>query len=178
MTQNNVKEVEDLFEIALSLPIEERDAYLHTQTTSIATIKEVLELLQAHDELDGFLTEPLLIENDIAPICPDLTGQRVNVWQVDHLIGQGGMGKVYLAHRADGAYQQSVAFKVVEFKFFDNAAFLKERQILADLNHPNIVSLLDAGTLAEGFPYLIMEYIDGLPIDQWVKHNHQLTQQA
>ncbi len=90
---------------------------------------------------------------------------------MDYLIGQGGMGRVYLAHRADGEYEQSVAFKVVEFKSFDNESFFKERQILADLDHPNIVSLFDAGTLEEGFPYLVMEHIDGLPLDQYVKKN-------
>ena len=128
--------------------------------------------------MGGFLTEPLSIEDDFSPVCPDLSGRLVNTWQVDHQIGQGGMGRVYLAHRADGEYQQNVAFKVVEYKAFNNAAFLKERQILADLDHPNIVSLLDAGTLEEGFPYLIMEYIDGQPIDLWVKQNKAFTPQA
>ncbi len=175
MPKNSFKEIEQLFEAVLVLPKKERNAYLKSKTCSQEALNEVLELLQAHDDLGGFLTEPLSIEDNFTPICPDLSGRLVNVWQVDHQIGQGGMGRVYLAHRADGEYQQNVAFKVVEYKAFNNAAFLKERQILADLDHPNIVSLLDAGTLQEGFPYLIMEYIDGLPIDRWVKQNKKLT---
>ncbi len=175
MTQNSFNEIERLFEAVLMLSKKDRSAYLKSKTASKETINEVLELLQAHDDLGGFLTEPLSIEDGFPPICPDLSGRLVNVWQVDHQIGQGGMGRVYLAHRADGEYQQTVAFKVVEYKDFNNAAFLKERQILADLDHPNIVSLLDAGTLQEGFPYLIMEYIDGLPIDRWVKQNNKFT---
>jgi serine/threonine protein kinase len=176
MTNDRLNKIEQLFETALPLPKKERTAYLKSKTESKKIISEVLELLQAHDELGSFLTEPLSIENDFIPVCPDLSGRLVNVWQIDHLIGQGGMGRVYLAQRADGEYQQTVAFKVVEYKAFDNSSFLRERQILADLDHPNIVSLLDAGTLEEGFPYLIMEYIDGLPIDQWVKQHKEFTQ--
>ena len=175
MPQNSLDEIEQLFEAVLLLPKGECTAYLKSQTSSKEIINEVLELLQAHNDLGGFLTEPLSIEDDFILICPDLSGRLVNVWQVSHQIGQGGMGRVYLAHRADGEYEQTVAFKVVEYKAFNNAAFLKERQILADLEHPNIVSLLDAGTLQEGYPYLIMEYIDGLSIDDWVKQSKELT---
>ncbi|MCK5916780.1 MAG: serine/threonine protein kinase [Cocleimonas sp.] len=175
MTPNSLDEIEQLFEAVLLLPKGECTAYLKSQTSSKEIINEVLELLQAHNDLGGFLTEPLSIEDDFILICPDLSGRLVNVWQVSHQIGQGGMGRVYLAHRADGEYEQTVAFKVVEYKAFNNAAFLKERQILADLEHPNIVSLLDAGTLQEGYPYLIMEYIDGLSIDDWVKQSKELT---
>ena len=164
-----VEEVEQLFDKVIQLASPQRLRYLQDNASSIEVIDEVLELLTAHDDLGGFLTEPLHIDDTFSPVCPDLTGRRVGVWQVDYLIGQGGMGRVYLAHRADGEYEQSVAFKVVEFKSFDNASFFKERQILADLDHPNIVSLFDAGTLEEGFPYLVMEYIDGMPLDKYIQ---------
>ncbi|HIO92039.1 MAG TPA: serine/threonine protein kinase [Leucothrix mucor] len=171
------EEVELLFDGATQLEAQEQLAYLQATASSKLIITEVLELLQAHNSLGGFLTKPLKIDDLQAPICPDLTERRVGVWQVDHLIGQGGMGRVYLAHRADGEYEQKVAFKVVEFKSFDNESFFKERQILADLDHPNIVSLFDAGTLEEGFPYLVMEYIDGTPLDKYVRQQQNISQQ-
>jgi tetratricopeptide (TPR) repeat protein len=83
-------------------------------------------------------------------------------------LGSGGMGTVYLAERADGQFQQTVAVKVlaphVAGESF-RARFLAERQILADLSHPNITKLLDGGVTPEGTPYLVMEYIDGQPLD-------------
>ena len=173
--QDDFKEVERLFDIISQLPRQERFDYLKLHASSTAIIEEVSSLLNAYDDLGGFLTEPLQIDEVVNIVCPDLTGRRIGVWKVDHLIGQGGMGRVYLAHRADGEYQQSVAFKVVEYQRFDNEAFLKERQILADLDHPNIVSLFDAGTLEEGFPYLVMEYVDGLPLDQYILQNKEIS---
>ena len=173
--ENSFAEVELLFDKVSQLASQQRLRYLQDNASSIVVMDEVLELLTAHDDLGGFLTEPLQIDDSFSSACPDLTGRRIGVWQVDHLVGQGGMGRVYLAHRADGEYEQSVAFKVVEFKSFDNESFFKERQILADLDHPNIVSLFDAGTLEEGFPYLVMEYIDGVPLDKYIQQNPTLS---
>lgn len=76
-------------------------------------------------------------------------------------IATGGMGDVYRAVRADGAYDKQVAIKIIL------ARFQNERQILASLDHPNIASLLDGGKTEEGLPYLVMEYIQGLPIDEF-----------
>ena len=79
------------------------------------------------------------------------------------------MGAVYLAERTDGQFQKHVAVKLIK-RGMDTAAVLRrfrdERQILADLEHPNIARLLDAGTTDDGRPYFLMEYIDGLPIDR------------
>ena len=174
---NSFAEVELLFDEVTQLVPQKRLCYLQDKASSIAIMDEVLELLEAHDDLGGFLTEPLQIDDSFSSssVCPDLTGRCIGVWQVDYLVGQGGMGRVYLAHRADGEYEQNVAFKVVEFKSFDNESFLKERQILADLDHPNIVSLFDAGTLEEGFPYLVMEYIDGVPLDKYIQQTPNMS---
>jgi serine/threonine protein kinase len=85
-------------------------------------------------------------------------------------VGSGGMGAVYLAERADGQFQQTVALKVIAPHVAGEAfreRFLAERQILAGFNHPNITKLLDGGVTAEGTPYLVMEYVDGQPLDRY-----------
>jgi serine/threonine protein kinase len=91
-------------------------------------------------------------------------------YRIDCEIGAGGMGTVYLAHRADGQFEQKVALKVVSAHLrsqFFAERFRTERQILAQLNHPNITRLLDGGVSADGDPYLVMEYVDGRPIHQF-----------
>jgi serine/threonine protein kinase len=97
-------------------------------------------------------------------------GETVGGYILDAEIGQGGMGTVYLAHRADGEYDQHVALKAVSVhlrtKFFAEL-FRAERQILANLNHPNITRLLDGGVSSAGDPYLVMEFVDGQPINRY-----------
>ena len=138
----------------------------------LETLKEVHSLLLAHHESDTFLTEPLPIKkvfDEITERCPDLTGRRLGVYEVIRQIGHGGMGRIYSAKRIDGEYEQIVAIKVVEVSNLEIELFLKERQLLADIKHPNIVTLLDGGTLEEGFPYLVMELVDGIGIDHFVR---------
>jgi serine/threonine protein kinase len=89
-------------------------------------------------------------------------------YRLVRLLGSGGMGEVYLAERSDGEIQQKVAVKVLRAGANRHAwcdRFLKERQLLASLNHPSIARVIDAGHSAGGQPYLVMEYVDGLPID-------------
>jgi serine/threonine protein kinase len=86
------------------------------------------------------------------------------------------MGEVYRAARADSEYQQQVAIKLVRAGFdtaFISTRLRAERQILATLEHPNIARLLDGGTTADGVPYLVMELVDGVPIDRYCEE-HQL----
>ena len=97
-----------------------------------------------------------------------LSGQRVGSWRLIAEIGRGGMGEVYRAARADEEYQQDVAIKLVHGggdPAFVAARLRAERQILARLEHPNIARLLDGGTTDAGVPYLVMQLIDGEPID-------------
>ncbi len=92
-------------------------------------------------------------------------------YRLVRLLGSGGMGSVYLAERSDGEIQQKVAVKVLRAGA-DRPAwrgrFLKERQLLASLNHPSIARVIDAGHAADGQPYVVMEYVDGVPIDVYV----------
>ena len=96
--------------------------------------------------------------------------RRLGAWRIIEAIGRGGMGTVYAVQRDDGAYAQRAALKLIRTAADSPAArerFLRERQLLAQLRHPNIATLLDGGFSDEGDPYFVMEYVDGAPIDQW-----------
>ena len=104
-------------------------------------------------------------------------GTRLGVWTLTRKIGEGGMGSVYAAQRSDGHFEQLAAIKVLRGVPSPTAlAFLaNERQILAGLTHPNIARLLDGGATPQGQPYLVMEYLDGVPIDQYCRQHNLPT---
>ncbi|HSD15842.1 MAG TPA: protein kinase [Thermomonas sp.] len=97
-------------------------------------------------------------------------GRAIGAWKIVGTIGRGGMGAVHAVERSDGAYTQQAALKLIRASADSPAArerFLRERQILAGLQHPNIATLLDGGISADGEPYFVMERVDGEPIDRW-----------
>ena len=97
-------------------------------------------------------------------------GRHVGPYQILREIGHGGMGTVYLAERADGQYHKQVAIKLLNPQFGDRhflRRFLRERQVLAGLEHPNVVRLLDGGATENGLPYLVLEHVAGVRIDTW-----------
>jgi serine/threonine protein kinase len=103
-----------------------------------------------------------------------MTGDRIGQYRVLRTLGVGGMGEVYLAERADAEFEQQVAIKVVHGGSLARGiqSRLKiERQILAQLDHPNIAHLLDGGSLPDGTAYIVMEYVDGIPIDAFCDSN-------
>lgn len=104
-------------------------------------------------------------------------GTRLGPWQLQRLIGRGGAGEVYLATRADGAFQQKAAIKVLHRGAVAEAArFQAEREILARLEHPGIARLLDGGMHAGGQPYMVMEYVEGLSLTEFCdSHRLNLT---
>ena len=135
--------------------------------------RDVETLLAAHRRADGFIDTPVatldarLFEDEE----PDrLVGQTIGHWEILKRIGSGGMGAVYLARRADRQYEQQVAIKLIK-RGMDTEAMLRrfrnERQILASFDHPNIARLLDGDTTEDGLPYFVMEYVEGLPIDEY-----------
>jgi serine/threonine protein kinase len=98
----------------------------------------------------------------------DLTGERIGPYRILRSLGRGGMGEVFLAERADEQFQQQVAIKLVRRGLLSRhvqGRLKLERQILATLDHPNIARLFDGGTTTDGTPYIVMEYVDGEPID-------------
>lgn len=100
-----------------------------------------------------------------------LIGQSIGPYKVEKLLGEGGMGSVYLAYREVEGYAMPVAIKIIRLGTLSDYArhrFRRERQILARLSHPNITRLLDGGVNAEGLPYLVTEYVEGVPLDEYV----------
>ena len=129
-------------------------------------LAEVRSLLSAHEQSGGFLRPP---PGD-APADTTTLGTVVGAYRLTAKLGEGGMGDVYRAERADGLFGHAVALKVTRSSVIDPAAaarFATERQILATLHHPHIVTLLDGGTLADGRAYLVMELVDGVPITKY-----------
>src|SRR5580698_5762531 len=109
-----------------------------------------------------------------------MIGERIGSYRVLGILGAGGMGEVFLAERADAEFEQRVAIKMVHGGVFGRAVQSRlkaERQILAQLDHPNIAHLLDGGTLPDGTAYLVMEYVDGVPIDAFCD-THRLDVRA
>jgi eukaryotic-like serine/threonine-protein kinase len=104
-----------------------------------------------------------------------MMGDRIGPYRLLRTLGAGGMGEVYLAERADAQYEQRVAIKVVHggaLAVGMHSRLKLERQILAQLDHPNIAHLLDGGALPDGSAYIVMEYIDGIAIDAFCDSNH------
>lgn len=137
-------------------------------------LMEVRALLAA----DAGATEPFAdaprwgeaLATPTATAAEPALGRCIGAWKLVGVIGQGGMGAVYAVERADGAYAQRAALKLIRASADSQAArerFLRERQILAGLQHPNIATLLDGGFSADGEPYFVMEQVDGQPIDRW-----------
>ena len=158
MTPERWHRVKDLFATSLEKSTVERAAFLEKACGSDRELLgEVERLLLAHEKPGPFLQA----EGSVA-------GRRIGPYEVIRPLGRGGMGEVYLAARADGAYEKQVAIKLapIEATTPELVARLRtERQILAALAHPNIAMLLDGGTTEEGLPYFVMEYVEGEPLD-------------
>jgi serine/threonine-protein kinase len=173
MTPERWTSVQALFERAAALPAAEQHAFVRGET---AGDDELCELVCAMLDADAGGTES--VQAIVADAIRDLTveppvpgEQRLGPYRLVSEIGRGGMGTVYLAERDDGAFDQRVAVKVVRGLLDRDRIrrFRAERQILATLDHPNIARLLDGGTTADGLPYLVMEHVEGTPIDVYCR---------
>jgi eukaryotic-like serine/threonine-protein kinase len=162
------RRVEDLFEEILDQPRPRWDEALADACGEDQALKgEVLELLAAHERSEGLLEQPLAVGEGISRQWgPEPEGGRVGRYRILREIGKGGMGMVYLVERDDGHFRKRVALKVIHRSDPElHARVVAERQILASLEHPNIGRLLDGGVTEDGRPFLVMEYVNGLPID-------------
>jgi serine/threonine-protein kinase len=154
---------------ALEMPVAQRDAWLHELESREPRIAADIRRLLAAQSTAGFasfLNEPVAP----TPAAYALTGELIGSFRILQELGQGGMAVVYLAERADGHYSQRVALKILRFGLEGSQAqfhFAQERQILASLDHQSIARLIDAGITATGLPYLVMEYVEGVPIDRY-----------
>jgi len=145
------------------------------RASSLASLREedpqladdLEELLALEAVSEDFLAEPL-----IAPHPGVQAGATVGPYELERMLGEGGMGQVWLARRADGLYQRRVALKLLRPGLADpnlRLRFTRERQILARLEHPHIARLLDAGISSDNQPYLALEFVEGEPITDWCR---------
>jgi non-specific serine/threonine protein kinase/serine/threonine-protein kinase len=196
VTAERWQKVKELFEAASGLNPGKRDKFLRDSCQGdLSLLHEVESLLASSSEAGDFIETPALdssttllggfgrggtdsrgtadfdlVAYERSSAESDIIGSMVGAYRVVDEIGEGGMGKVYRAVRADDVYQRQVAIKVVKRGMdtdFIIRRFRNERQILAGLSHPNITRLLDGGTTEGGLPYFVMEYIEGRPINEY-----------
>src|ERR1039457_2797729 len=159
MDRNEITKLESLFHALVDIPRgADRDAAAIRLSEGDADLaRRALALVDSDEKAEAA---------SHAASAPHIYGH----YRTIRPLGAGGMGAVYLAERADGQFQQTVAVKVIAPYAAGEAfreRFLAERQILAGLSHPNIAKLLDGGVTPDGTPYLVLEYVDGQPLDQY-----------
>ncbi len=186
LSSHRWQQVDDLFAAALEHPPAERLAFLEQASRGDAELYRAVSALLASDaEAEQVLGESATVF--AAPLLPGLrssiaattteplpAGHRIGPYRLLEEIGRGGMGAVYRAERVDGEFEQRVALKLVK-RGMDTDEILRrfrhERQILASLEHPHIARLLDGGAAEDGRPYLVMELVEGEPIDAYCNRN-------
>jgi serine/threonine protein kinase len=176
------RRIEELFSSALDLPPRQRDSFLQKACGDDADLRQEVESLLArdHEDQDGSPTPEIacIIEGTAASYFDDqapvdsMVGAELGTYRIIRELGRGGMGAVYLALRADRTFEKQVAIKLVK-RGIDTDAVLQrfwyERRILAALDHPYIARLVDGGTSPDGRPYFVMEYVNGQPLDTYVR---------
>ena len=163
------QKVADLFEELTTTPPGQREIVLRRiRGGDPALHAEVLSLLQAHDQTSGLLDVPpeFSVDSDEPGAAAEVAGTLVGPYRLLRQIGQGGMGSVWLAERSDGVLKRNVALKRPHISWIGlpEDRMTEERDILASLEHPNIARLYDAGVSGDGYPYLALEYVEGVPI--------------
>lgn len=170
LTPERWRRIEELFHRAEELPAAERGSFLDRECRDDESLRqEIARMLEdnAWGEEDvsrsiGLLASAFSRDGQLA------ADTMVGPYRIERELGRGGMGVVYLARR-EGEFSRQVAIKVLRAAVgaMEHRLFLRERRILAQVEHPNIARLLDGGTLADGRPYLVMEYVAGLPLLEW-----------
>ena len=164
MDRDRWQRLEPLLDQALDLSDEERASWLATLRDRSPTLAGELDVLLSGEALadqSGFLT---------APLGERLEGLQLGAYALERPLGQGGMGTVWLGRRTDGRFEGNVAVKLLNLALIGpsgEARFRREGSVLARLAHPNIARLMDAGVSPSGQPYLVLEYVDGEPIDSY-----------
>ncbi|MCB1032328.1 MAG: serine/threonine protein kinase, partial [Acidobacteria bacterium] len=170
MNTQRWQQVKAILDRALDLPPTEVGPLLDQLCREDLQLRrEVDSFLEAREEAEAFIEVPVVrLSYPIAETEP--LGARFGAYEIREVLGRGGMGTVYRAERADGAYRAEAALKILH-RGIDTDEIVRrfeaERQILASLRHHYIAELLDGGSTEDGRPFLVMEYIDGIPIDQF-----------
>ena len=176
MNPERWQRIERLLDAALDLPPAERSTFLERECAGAPDLlAEVVTILDAGERSGSLLDDSAvrlgapLLPDDVIP-APRLP-ERVGAYRIERLIGEGGMGSVFLARRDDGEFDQRVALKLVRRGLHLDARIVRrfrdERQILATLSHHGIARLLDGGLTEDGLPFFAMEYVEGVPIDRY-----------
>ncbi|HEY7190787.1 MAG TPA: protein kinase [Vicinamibacterales bacterium] len=178
MTREEWRRIKTVAAGALEQPEDTRSAYLAATCGDDRELRDQVEsLLVSAAQASPLFETPAVVVAGARAVMEALAryetsrvGEQIGAYRVVRELGGGGMGAAYLAVRADDTYEKTVAIKVLK-RGMDTEAVLRrfrhERQILAGLDHPNIARLLDGGTTADGLPYFVMEYAEGVPIDRY-----------
>ena len=164
----------ELFHACLDLDQAQQEALLTRECAGDPELKAEVESLLASLEASKTFMESPAAQAAAPSDEPSWIGRTLGVYQILSLLAAGGMGEVYRAVRADGLYPQAVAIKLIRRELVGQvllSRFRAEREILAALQHPNIARILDAGIADAGLPYIVMELIDGEPIDRYCEHH-------
>ncbi|MCH8242763.1 MAG: serine/threonine protein kinase [Planctomycetes bacterium] len=164
--------IDELFHATLARNGRSQETFLLEATGGDDVVRAEVERLLDNYRAAGDAFEPPTPQ--IKDECARLTDRRVGAYRLVRPVASGGMGTVWLAERADDQFRQSVAIKLVTSSILTEDLkkyFRREQQALAQLEHPFITRLIDGGTSKEGWPYLVMEYVDGKPIDIYCDEN-------
>ena len=179
ISSDTLGRLREIFDSVIELPADQRQAWLENHVALADDRTAVLALLRADETDRGVLDTPAgeLVDRmkSDGPALEGLVGQNIGAFRLVRLLGKGGMAAVFLGQRQVGDFEQQVAIKLLRrglYSELEQRLFLRERQVLANLSHPNIAQLFDGDVTAAGIPFLVMEYIDGVPITRYVNdHN-------
>ncbi|MBS0276804.1 MAG: serine/threonine protein kinase [Proteobacteria bacterium] len=165
--------LQELFDAAVDLPSASRSQYLDERCAHRPELRAKVESLLRSATDDDFLGAAVReAAEDASEGALPAPGDYIGPYQIVRILGRGGMGIVYEATRADDQYQKKVAIKLVAAGLLTRdllPRFRAERQILANLDHPNVARLLDGGATQAGLPYVVLEFIDGKPLDRYCR---------
>jgi len=167
--------VKKVFNDALEISADIREEFVRKETKDKPDLfQTIIDMLDSEAAKDANITQ--MISSNIKQLVSDKfevkPGEKIGVYELDSVIGEGGMGTVFKAKRVDAEFDSKVAIKVIHRQCLNSETlkrFKSERQILANLNHPNIARLIDGGTTDSGLPYLVMEYIEGKTLIDYCK---------
>ncbi len=177
MPQVDWEQLRSLFEQVTALPEDQQQDFIEQVTEADSDMRRELESLLAADGAEHTLQTPIQQASDSLKdeLESRFTGQQIGPYEVTELLGKGGMGLVYRGRRVSGDFEQDVAIKFLRRQDPQLVRRMtEERQNLSALNHPNIAKIFDAGTTPDGSPYLVMEYIEGQGLAQYLDQG-QLT---
>ncbi len=165
------QKIESLFHQALEKPEHQRQSFIEKECKGDTVLLDELKTLLKNSENEDSISNIVQVNAEqLSELNDPWIDQTIDQYKIIEEIAVGGMGAVYIGERTDSEYRQKVAIKLMSHGLVSKQArqrFLSERQILANLSHPNIASLFDGGTTDSGVPYLVMEFIEGIPIDQY-----------